>query len=37
MIEYVDANGETQAISDPELLNAASGCFGLLGMFSAVY
>lgn len=32
-IEYVDANGEVQAISDPEQLKAAAGAFGLLGIY----
>jgi hypothetical protein len=31
-IEYVDANGDVQAISDPQQLKAAAGAFGLLGM-----
>ncbi|KAI5364226.1 putative L-gulonolactone/D-arabinono-1,4-lactone oxidase, FAD-binding domain, PCMH-type [Septoria linicola] len=33
-IEYVDANGELQSISDddPEFLRAASGAFGLMGV-----
>lgn len=31
-IEYVDANGDVQAISDPEKLKAAAGAFGLLGI-----
>ncbi|KAF8243591.1 FAD-binding domain-containing protein [Wilcoxina mikolae CBS 423.85] len=35
-IEYVDANGEKQAVSDPKLLQAASGCFGLLGIVTHV-
>ncbi|KAI9867387.1 MAG: hypothetical protein M1813_008945 [Trichoglossum hirsutum] len=36
MIEYVDANGEHQSISDPHLLTAAAGCFGLLGVVTHV-
>ncbi|MBL7813928.1 MAG: FAD-binding oxidoreductase [Saprospiraceae bacterium] len=35
-IEYVDANGEIRTISDPYLLTAAAGCFGLLGVVTAV-
>ena len=31
-IEYVDANGDLQVVDDPELLKAASGAFGLLGI-----
>jgi hypothetical protein len=31
-VEYVDANGVHQTIKDPELLKAAAGCFGLLGI-----
>ena len=31
-VEYVDANGTHQTISDPGLLKAAAGCFGLLGI-----
>lgn len=30
-INYVDANGMTQSVSDPDLLRAAAGAFGLLG------
>lgn len=35
-IEYVDANGELQSITDedPELLTAASGAFGLMGVIT---
>ena len=32
VIEYVDANGVHQQVSDPQLLKAAAGCFGLLGI-----
>ncbi|KAL7270658.1 hypothetical protein RUND412_006624 [Rhizina undulata] len=35
-IEYVDANGVFQAISDPEQLKAAAGSFGLLGVVTHV-
>ncbi|KAL7275820.1 hypothetical protein RUND412_001231 [Rhizina undulata] len=35
-IEYVDANGVFQAISDPAHLKAAAGCFGLLGVVTNV-
>jgi hypothetical protein len=30
-VQYVDANGVLQSISDPRELKAAAGCFGLLG------
>lgn len=30
-VQYVDANGELQTVSDPKELKAAAGCFGLLG------
>lgn len=36
MIEYVDANGVHQQVSDPALLKAAAGCFGLLGVVTHV-
>lgn len=35
-IEYVDAHGKLQVISDPELLKAAAGCFGLLGIVTHI-
>lgn len=35
-IEYVDANGNTQSIDDPELLKAAAGSFGLLGVVTHI-
>jgi hypothetical protein len=35
-IEYVDPNGILRTINDPKLLRAASGCFGLLGVVTAV-
>jgi len=31
-IEFVNARGELQTVSDPELLKTAAGCFGLLGV-----
>ena len=34
-VEYVDANGNVQTISDPEVLKAAAGAFGLLGVVTA--
>ncbi|KAB5590260.1 Substrate-binding domain cholesterol oxidase [Ceratobasidium theobromae] len=33
---YIDPNGDPKSISDPEQLRAASGCFGLLGICTAV-
>ncbi|MCJ1438610.1 hypothetical protein MMC27_008000 [Xylographa pallens] len=36
MIEYVDANGAHQQLSDPQLLKAAAGCLGLLGIVTHV-
>jgi len=35
-IEYVDVNGKLQTVNDPELLKAASGAFGLLGVVTSV-
>lgn len=38
-IEYVDANGNIQKLSkdtDPDLMKAASGCFGLLGIITHI-
>lgn len=35
-VEYVDANGNHQTISDPEHLKAAAGCFGLLGIVTHI-
>ena len=32
VVEYIDANGEHQTISDPKHLRVAAGCFGLLGI-----
>jgi hypothetical protein len=34
-VEYVDAHGEVQTISDPEMLKTAAGAFGLLGVVTA--
>jgi hypothetical protein len=31
-VEFVNARGELQTVSEPELLGAAAGCFGLLGI-----
>ncbi|KAL9119028.1 MAG: hypothetical protein Q9187_004416, partial [Circinaria calcarea] len=36
MVEYVDANGVRQQVSDPRLLKAAAGCFGLLGIVTHI-
>ena len=35
-IEYVDANGKLQTVSDPEWLKAAAGSFGLLGIITHI-
>lgn len=35
-IEYVDANGQLQAVDKPEQLRAASGCFGLIGVVTHI-
>lgn len=35
-VEYVDANGAAQTITDPSELHAALGCFGLLGIITHV-
>lgn len=35
-IEFVNAKGELQTVNDPDLLKAASGCFGLLGVVTSV-
>ncbi len=34
-VEFVDPNGEVRTVSDPELLKAASGALGLLGVVTA--
>lgn len=35
-IEYVDCHGKLQVVDDPELLKAASGAFGLLGIVTHI-
>ncbi|KAG8903311.1 hypothetical protein FRC01_009245, partial [Tulasnella sp. 417] len=35
-LEYVDSNGVCQTLTDPAELKAASGCFGLLGIVTAI-
>lgn len=35
-IEFVNANGELQTVNDPQQLKAAAGCFGLLGIVTAI-
>lgn len=35
-IQYVDANGILREVSDPSLLKAAAGCFGLLGIVTRI-
>lgn len=35
-IEYVDANGAVQMVTDPTQLKAAAGCFGLLGIVTHI-
>ena len=35
-VEFVNALGELQTVSDPALLSAAAGCFGLLGIVTAL-
>ncbi|PWW76071.1 hypothetical protein C7212DRAFT_194991, partial [Tuber magnatum] len=35
-IEYVDANGEHQSVTDPVQLKAAAGSFGLLGIITHI-
>jgi hypothetical protein len=34
-VEFVDPNGQVQTVSDPELLKAASGALGILGVVTA--
>ncbi|KAI9881007.1 MAG: hypothetical protein M1830_009501 [Pleopsidium flavum] len=36
VIEYVDANGQHQLLSDNNHLKAAAGCFGLLGLVTHI-
>ncbi len=35
-MEYVDANGKLQEITNPDHLKAAAGCFGLLGIVTHI-
>lgn len=35
-IEYVDANGESRYVDNPDQLRAASGCFGLMGVVTHI-
>ncbi|KAH9903848.1 hypothetical protein F4778DRAFT_781225 [Xylariomycetidae sp. FL2044] len=35
-IEYVDCRGDLQAVDDPELIKAAAGSFGLLGVVTHI-
>ncbi len=35
-VEFVNARGQLQTVSDPELLKAAAGCFGLLGIVTSL-
>jgi hypothetical protein len=35
-VEYIDANGKLQSVSNPKLLKAAAGCFGLLGIVTHI-
>lgn len=35
-VEFVNARGELQTVSDPALLKAAAGCFGLLGIVTSL-
>ncbi|KAK8038297.1 hypothetical protein PG994_015064 [Apiospora phragmitis] len=35
-IEYVDCHGELQTVDDKELIKAAAGCFGLLGVVTHI-
>lgn len=37
-VEYVDANGQLQTVTDkdPELLKSAAGCFGLIGVVTHI-
>lgn len=35
-VEFVNARGELQTVSDPQLLKTAAGCFGLLGILTSV-
>jgi hypothetical protein len=35
-LEFVDCNGELQTVDDPDLIKAAGGCFGLLGIVTSI-
>ena len=35
-VEFVNAHGDLQTVSDPALLKAAAGCFGLLGIVTSL-
>jgi hypothetical protein len=35
-VEFVNARGELQTVSDPALLTTAAGCFGLLGIVTSL-
>jgi len=35
-VEFVNAKGELQKVTDPNLLRSAAGCFGLLGVVTAI-
>ena len=35
-IEFINANGDVQIVNDPQQLKAAAGCFGLLGIVTAI-
>ncbi|MEA2586661.1 MAG: hypothetical protein QOF33_4746 [Thermomicrobiales bacterium] len=35
-IEFVNAKGALQTVSDPQLLRSAAGCFGLLGIVTSI-
>jgi len=35
-IEFVNAKGDLQTVSDPEQLKAAAGCFGMLGIVTSL-
>lgn len=35
-VEFVNARGELQVVDTPDLLKAAAGCFGLLGVVTAI-
>jgi hypothetical protein len=35
-VEFVNAKGQLQVVSDPKLLKTAAGCFGLLGIVTSI-